>query len=110
MKANIASRKYPVTPRSSQFIEGIPYDVGEPDSKWSEVTYDAIYKADFHLLIESHYDCYLDGIWGYAKEDYNEEEFAPAFATEKTYKAIYNNTLQTSSKNIYILEKEIKFS
>lgn len=88
MKADIMLRKYPVTSISSQFIEDIPYDVGEPHTKWSDVTYDAIYKADFHLLIESHYDCYLDGIWGYAKEDYNEEEFAPAFATEKTYKAI----------------------
>lgn len=88
MKANMSSRKYPITPKSSQFLEGIPYDIGEPDVKWSDVTYDAIYKADFHLLIESHYDCYLDGIWSYAKEDYNEEEFAPAFATEKTYKAI----------------------
>ena len=88
MKADMASEKYPITPISSQFLENLPYDIGEPLEKWSDVTYDAIYKADFHLLIESHFDCYLGGIWGYAKEDYNEEEFAPAFTTEKTYKAI----------------------
>ena len=88
MKLDAVERFGSKTPRMEGFIEEVPYDLGQPEYKWSDVTFDAIYNSDFHLLVESHFDCYLDGIWSYAKEEHNEEEFAPAFATEKTYKVI----------------------
>lgn len=88
MKADVIKNNLPLTPEITQWLEGIPYDIGTPQEKWSDCTYDAIYSADFHLLVESHFDCYLDGIWSFAQEDYNERDFAPSFATEKTYKAI----------------------
>lgn len=88
MKSDLRTRKYPLSSEVLEWIKGIPYDIGSADNKWNNVTYDAIYSSDFHLLIESHFDCYLDNIWAFAKDDFDEKEFAPAFATEKTYKAI----------------------
>ena len=71
-----------------EFLNNIPYTVGIKHAKWNIATYNAIYSADFHLLIESHWDCYLGNIWAQAKEDFDEKEFAPTFATEKLWKAI----------------------
>lgn len=88
MKSDLKNRKYPLTQEITNWLKGIPYDIGYPGHKWSDVTYKALYLSDFHLLVESHYDCYLDNIYEFAKEDFNEREFAPSFATEKTYKAI----------------------
>jgi hypothetical protein len=68
------------------WIEGIPYDVGDKFTKMSTVTYDTICKADFHLLVESHYDLYLNDRG--MRYIISVENFAPSFPTEKTYKAI----------------------
>ena len=56
--------------------------------KWSDVTYYTIRNADFHLLIETHYD---------QKEYYQQDpvysrDFAPSSITEKAYKAIACST------------------
>jgi hypothetical protein len=56
----------------------------EVRNKWSNVTYDAIRSADFHLIIETHFDqkefCFDNKLY--------DRNFAPTSITEKAYKPI----------------------
>lgn len=71
------------------WINNMPYDLGNRKSKWCDVTYEAISCADFHILIESHFDAYLFDNFSHYKNSFKIEEFSPAFPTEKTWKAIF---------------------
>jgi hypothetical protein len=52
-------------------------------NKWSNITYDTILSADFHVVIETHYDQAY-----YSNSDSYDRDNAPTSITEKTYKAI----------------------
>lgn len=76
---------------SKEFIEWLdacPYDFKEEKgggvkNKWSNVTYDAILLADFHLMVETHFD--QRSFTGQINFD---RSFGPSSITEKAYKVI----------------------
>lgn len=52
-------------------------------NKWSNITYDTIRSADFHLIIETHFDQgYVSTLSEYSRD------FSPSSITEKAYKPI----------------------
>jgi hypothetical protein len=79
---------YEPTSKRDKWIEGLPYDLGNRNSKWIDEINDAISNSNFHLLIESHFDPYLGPAFEHARKEYNIEEFSPAFPTEKTWRVI----------------------
>ena len=81
--------KYPLTFEQQNWLRQIPYDLpmlNNPLDKWSGITEKAILMADFHVLIESHYDPFMN--YERQRSEYSVEEFSPGFATEKAYKVI----------------------
>lgn len=70
-----------------KWLKRAPYELtasNEVRNKWSNVTYDAIKSANFHLIIETHFDqkeFFPDGK-GY------DRDFSPTSITEKGYKPI----------------------
>lgn len=72
----------------AEWISKVPYTLDASDNvlnKWGDVTYDAILAADFHLLIETHYDLFY-----YVPSTdliYN-RNLAPSSITEKTNKPV----------------------
>lgn len=81
--------KYPLTFEQRHWISQIPYDLpmlNNPLDKWSGITEKSIMLADFHILIESHYEAFKN--YENDEPDYGVEEFSPGFATEKAYKVI----------------------
>jgi len=79
---------YKLNDKISKWIDGLPYDIGNKYDKWVEGVNDVVSSSSIHLLIESHYDAYLDGNFQDANEIYSVEEFSPAFLTEKTWRTI----------------------
>ena len=72
-----------------EWLEGIPYDIGASDQKWANVTTNCIQSSDIHLIVESHFDPFLEFIYNREREFYpDSNEFAPSFITEKTWKGI----------------------
>lgn len=73
-----------------EWIEKIPYTIEktrrESLNKWTNVIMEALIDADFHIIVESHYDAF-NNYKGY-EGNTSVEEFSPAFLTEKTYKCI----------------------
>jgi hypothetical protein len=71
----------------SAWLKSCPHELQIPNNvrdKWSNVTYDTIQGADFHLLIETHYDQkeYVSNDKTYSRD------FSPSSITEKAYKPI----------------------
>lgn len=75
---------------TKKWIEQIPHQIEdsrrESLNKWTNVIMEALIDADFHIIIESHYDPF-NNYMGYQGK-VTVEEFSPAFLTEKTYKCI----------------------
>jgi hypothetical protein len=69
------------------------------DNKWSNVTYKAIQSADFHVVVETHYDQSY-----YTPYKNFDRSFAPSCITEKTYKAIACKRPFIEFSTPYILE------
>jgi len=70
------------------WISKVPYTLDATDNvlnKWGDVTYDAILSADFHLLIETHYDLFY---YVPTKDRVYRRNLAPSSITEKTNKPI----------------------
>lgn len=82
-------KKLGVTDFSKMFLKWLkrcPYDISlEKDvkNKWSNVTYEAILSADFHLMVETHFD--QRSFTGQFEFD---RSFGPSSITEKAYKPI----------------------
>lgn len=89
VKIDAINNGYTLNSITNEWIDNLPYDLGNRRSKFSDVTYNAISISDFHLLIESHYDPFLFSNFGYVRKIYKIEDFSPAFPTEKTWKAIF---------------------
>ncbi len=83
--------KLGVTEMSKEFLKWLkrcPHDISgnkhtDVKNKWSNLTYDAICSADFHLMIETHFD--QKSFTGQFKFN---RDFGPSSITEKAYKAI----------------------
>lgn len=89
VKTDIQNLGYELTPKINEWVSNVPYDLGNRQSKWNDVTYEAILSGDFHVLIESHYDAFLFDNFSHFRNSYKVEEFSPGFPTEKTWKAIF---------------------
>ena len=89
VKTDAVNEGHTIDSLTDEWINNIPYDLGNRESKWSDVTYNAISSSDFHLLIESHYDAFLFKNFDHFRKSYKIEDFSPAFPTEKTWKAIF---------------------
>ena len=71
-----------------EWISKVPYTLDVNDNvlnKWGDVTYDAILAADFHLLIETHYDLFY---YVPTQDRVYKRSLAPSSITEKTNKPI----------------------
>jgi hypothetical protein len=88
VKEDAIKEGFVLSETTESWINQLPYDVGLRHSKWDNVTYDTILSADFHFLIESHYDAFLFKNFSHFKDKYDIEDFSPAFPTEKTWKVI----------------------
>jgi hypothetical protein len=88
IKEDATKLGYKSTTKLNDWIEGLPYDLGNRNSKWINGINDAISNSDFHLLIESHLDPYLFINFQSARNKYSIEEFSPAFPTEKTWRVM----------------------
>jgi len=72
-----------------RWVKHIPYSVGSPSNKYSTFTLRTVARSSIHILIESHYTPYLMGnTIPVESANYTPQEWSPAFATEKFYKAI----------------------
>jgi hypothetical protein len=72
----------------AEWIGKVPYTLDANDNvlnKWGDVTYDAILAADFHLLIETHYDLFY---YVPTQDRVYKRSLAPSSITEKTNKPI----------------------
>jgi len=72
----------------AEWISEVPYTLDVSDNvlnKWGDVTYDAILSADFHLLIETHYDLFY---YVPTQDRVYKRGLAPSSITEKTNKPI----------------------
>jgi len=88
VKEDAINEGYAATTKRDTWIDGMPYDLGNRNSKWINGINDAISNSDFHLLIESHFDPFLFTNFDYVREEYAVEEFSPAFPTEKTWRVM----------------------
>jgi len=75
-----------ITGEISEWLKKCPHELeisNNVKNKWSNVTYDTILSADFHLTIETHFD------QGYVsmQPEYS-RDFSPSSITEKAYKPI----------------------
>lgn len=78
-----------VTPEASDWIKKMPYTFEESiniTDKWTYLVYDKICSTGINLVVESHFDPF----WHFSgsRGQIHPSQFSPAFATEKTYKAI----------------------
>jgi hypothetical protein len=88
IKEDLTKLELPLTDKVNMWVEAIPHKLDSADNvlnKWGDVTYKTIMSADFHLVIETHYDLFyyvptLDGTFY--------KGLAPSFITEKVYKGI----------------------
>lgn len=90
MLEDLANNGFEVDDSVTSWLSKVPYTLDANDNvlnKWGDVTYDAMLSADFHLLIETHYDLsyYVPGFKEYKG---NPRNLAPSSITEKTNKPI----------------------
>lgn len=86
IKTHLTTKKW--SDEAVKFLENSPYDLGTRQMKWNTVTYDAISHSHIHILIESHFDPYLEYRWKHVKNEFSPKTISPAFCTEKTWKVI----------------------
>jgi nucleoside-diphosphate-sugar epimerase len=87
MSNDLIKNKFVLTEKVTDWLTAVPYTLDAADNvlnKWGDATYDAITQADFHILVETHYDFsyYVPGYVAY------DRKLAPSSITEKTNKPI----------------------
>jgi nucleoside-diphosphate-sugar epimerase len=87
MQADLTKNGFQLTDTVTDWLSQVPYTLDVADNvlnKWGDATYDAITQADFHVLVETHYDLayYVPGYVNY------DRKLAPSSITEKTNKPI----------------------
>ena len=88
LKEDVVKEGYELTEEIEEWINKVPYDLGNKSQKWSSVIYDAIDSSDIHIVIESHFDPFLGPNFSQFKPKYDPNTIAPGFLTEKTWKPI----------------------
>ena len=88
IKEDVVKEGYELTEEVEEWINKVPYDLGNKSQKWSSVIYDAIDSSDIHIVIESHFDPFLGPNFNSFKQKYDPITIAPGFLTEKTWKPI----------------------
>jgi hypothetical protein len=92
MLTDLSNNSFEVNTAVTDWLSKIPYTLDDPadvvTNKWNNATYNCVMSADFHLLIETHYDLsyYVPGFKEYQGE--NPRSLAPSSITEKTNKPI----------------------
>ena len=84
---DLIKNKFVLTEKVTNWLSAVPYTLDVADNvlnKWGDATYEAIMQADFHVLVETHYDLsyYVPGYVTY------DRKLAPSSITEKTNKPI----------------------
>ncbi len=90
MLEDLAKNGFEVNNTVTEWLSAVPYTLDVADNvlnKWGDVTYDAVLSADFHLLIETHYDLSYY-VPGFKEHTGNHRTLAPSSITEKTNKPI----------------------
>jgi hypothetical protein len=87
MTADLVKQGVALSNRVTEWLSAVPYTLDATDNvlnKWGDATYEAIAQADFHILVETHYDLayYVPGYVSY------DRTLAPSSITEKTNKPI----------------------
>ena len=87
MTADLVKQNVALSDRVVKWLSAVPYTLDAADNvlnKWGDATYEAIMSADFHTLVETHYDLsyYVPGY-----KEFN-RALAPSSITEKTNKPI----------------------
>ena len=87
MQSDLTKNGFQLTDTVTDWLSQVPYTLDAADNvlnKWGDATYDAITQADFHVLVETHYDLayYVPGYVNY------DRKLAPSSITEKTNKPI----------------------
>ena len=91
MLTDLANNGFTVNDTVTNWLSKVPYTLDDPadvvTNKWNNATYNCVLSADFHLLIETHYDLsyYVSGFKEYRG---NNRNLAPSSITEKTNKPI----------------------
>ena len=88
IKEDLAKAGIPLNDRLNRWVEAIPHKLDVTDNvlnKWGDVTYKTIMNADFHLVIETHYDLFY---YVPSLDNTFYKGLAPSFITEKVYKGI----------------------
>ena len=88
IKEDLAKAGIPLNERLNRWVEAIPHKLDVTDNvlnKWGDVTYKTIMNADFHLVIETHYDLFY---YVPSLDNTFYKGLAPSFITEKVYKGI----------------------
>ena len=104
IKQDVLKEGYKLTPKLLNWVEKIPYDLGNRNAKWANFLSDVISSSDFHLLIESHFDTFLWDNFRPFTNAYNHKNFAPAFLTEKTWKTVFSKRPFIIAATPYSLE------
>lgn len=87
MCSDLIKNNFVLTEKVTDWLTKVPYTLDASDNvlnKWGDATYDAITQADFHILVETHYD-FSYYVPGYVTYD---RKLAPSSITEKTNKPI----------------------
>lgn len=87
MTADLVKHNVALSDQVTEWLSAVPYTLDATDNvlnKWGDATYEAIVQADFHILVETHYDLsyYVPGYVAY------DRTLAPSSITEKTNKPI----------------------
>jgi hypothetical protein len=59
MIGDLTKHNFQITDTVTQWLSQVPYTLDASDNvlnKWGDVTYESIMQADFHVLVETHYD------------------------------------------------------
>jgi nucleoside-diphosphate-sugar epimerase len=87
MIEDLTNHNFQITDTVTQWLSQVPYTLDASDNvlnKWGDVTYESIMQADFHVLVETHYDL---SYYVPKYVEYN-RTLAPSSITEKTNKPI----------------------
>ncbi len=91
MLTDLNNNGFVVNDTVTNWLSKVPYTLSDPKdvvtNKWNNATYDCVLSADFHLLIETHYDLSYY-VPGFKEHTGNRRNLAPSSITEKTNKPI----------------------
>jgi len=89
MLTDLSNNGFVVDDTVTDWLSKVPYTLEDPEdnvlNKWNDATYNCVLSADFHLLIETHYDLFY---YVPNPDKVYKRSLAPSSITEKTNKPI----------------------